>query len=59
MDMGRMPGAAMGFLLGGGITSIPAAIAVFVLVRRAVFAWYLAIAGTGAMIAALIFQATI
>ncbi len=59
MDMGMMPGAAMGFLLGGGITSIPAAIAVFVLVRRAVFMWYLVLAASGAMIAALAFQATI
>lgn len=59
MDMGMMPGAAMGFLLGGGITSIPAAIAVFVLVRRAVFMWYLALAVTGSMLAALIFQATL
>jgi len=59
IDMGMMPGAAMGFLLGGGITCIPAAIAVFVLVRRAVFVWYLALAATGSMIAALIFQATL
>jgi len=59
MDMGMIPGAAMGFLLGGGITSIPAAIAVFVLVRRAVFAWYLGLAAVGAMISALIFQATL
>lgn len=59
MEMGMMPGAAMGFLLGGGITSIPAAIAVFVLVRRAVFIWYLGLAATGAMIAAIAFQATL
>lgn len=59
MDMGMMPGAAMGFLLGGGITCIPAAIAVFVLVRRAVFGWYLALAATGSMLAALAFQATL
>ncbi len=56
MDMGMAPGAALGFLLGGGITSIPAAIAVFVLVRRAVFGWYLLLAATGAMLAASIYQ---
>ncbi len=59
IEMGMMPGAAMGFLLGGGITCIPAAIAVFVLVRRAVFLWYLTLATTGSMIAALVFQATL
>lgn len=59
IDMGMMPGAAMGFLLGGGITCIPAAIAVFVLVRRAVFVWYLVLATTGSMMAAIIFQAAL
>lgn len=59
MDMGMAPGAAMGFLLGGGITSIPAAIAVFVLVRRMVFLWYMVLALIGAMGAALIFQLTL
>jgi len=59
MDMGMAPGAAMGFLLGGSITSIPAAIAVFVLVRRAVFAWYLLLAVSGSMIAATLYQFSI
>ncbi|MBT4889466.1 MAG: permease [Rhodospirillales bacterium] len=59
MDMGMAPGAAMGFLLGGGITCIPAAIAVFVLVRRAVFGWYLLLATTGAMLSATIYQLSI
>lgn len=56
LDMGMAPGAAMGFLLGGGITSIPAAIAVFVLVRRTVFLWYVALAIIGATGAAAIYQ---
>ncbi len=57
IDMGMAPGAALGFLLGGGITSIPAAIAVFVLVRRAVFLWYLLLAAVGSIIAATLYQA--
>jgi uncharacterized protein len=56
MEMGMAPGAAMGFLLGGGITCIPAAVAVFVLVRRMVFVWYMVLAMIGAMTAAVLFQ---
>ncbi len=59
IDMGMAPGAAMGFLLGGGITSIPASIAVFVLVRRAVFGWYLLLAVVGSMLAATLYQFSI
>ena len=42
MEFGMAPGAAMGFMVAGGITSIPASMAVFALVRKSVFAWYLA-----------------
>jgi uncharacterized membrane protein YraQ (UPF0718 family) len=44
MDMGMTPGAAMAFLIAGGITSIYASVAVFALVRSAVFAWYISLA---------------
>jgi hypothetical protein len=44
MDMGMTPGAAMAFLIAGGITSLYASIAVFAVVRGAVFLWYLALA---------------
>lgn len=44
MDMGMTPGAAMAFLIAGGVTSLYASVAVFALVRPAVFAWYLALA---------------
>lgn len=37
IDAGMAPGAAMAFLIGGGITSIPAAMAVFALVRKPLF----------------------
>lgn len=42
VEMGMAPGAAMGFMLAGGVTSIPAALAVFALVKRSVFALYIA-----------------
>lgn len=46
MDMGMTPGAAMAFLIAGGVTSLYASIAVFALVRPAVFTLYLALAIT-------------
>ncbi len=58
MEMGMAPGAAMGFLLGGGVTSIPAAIAVYVLARPAVFVWYILLAMVGSISAAMIYQLT-
>jgi uncharacterized membrane protein YraQ (UPF0718 family) len=59
IEMGMAPGAALAFLLAGGITSIPAAIAVWVLVRVRVFAWYLALAASGSLLAGLIYQAVV
>ncbi|MHA1565990.1 MAG: permease [Alphaproteobacteria bacterium] len=56
IDMGMAPGAALAFLLAGGITSIPAAIAVWVLVRPAVFGWYLTLAVSGSLLAGLAYQ---
>ena len=38
MAKGMAPGAAMAFLVGGGVTSIPAALAVWGVARRTVFA---------------------
>lgn len=56
LDLGMAPGAAMGFLIAGSVTSIPAAMAVFALVRWPVFLWYLALALTGSTIAAYAYQ---
>ena len=56
MDKGMSPGAAMAFLVGGGVTSIPAALAVWAVARRTVFAAYLALATLGALLAGLAFQ---
>jgi uncharacterized membrane protein YraQ (UPF0718 family) len=57
IDMGMAPGAGLGFMVAGGVTSIPAAMAVFALVRHPVFAWYLAWGLTGSLAFAYSFQA--
>jgi uncharacterized membrane protein YraQ (UPF0718 family) len=44
IDLGMSPGAAMAFLVSGGITSLYASVAVFALVRLPVFTWYLCLA---------------
>jgi uncharacterized membrane protein YraQ (UPF0718 family) len=57
MEKGMAPGAAMAFLVGGGVTSIPAALAVFGIARLSVFAAYLALATVGALLSGLVYQA--
>jgi hypothetical protein len=59
VDAGMDPGAAMAFLIAGGVSSIPAAIAVFALVRLPVFAAYLLLAFIGAVISGLLFSMVI
>ncbi|MEQ5869637.1 permease [Sagittula sp. NFXS13] len=53
LNMGMADGAAMSFMLAGGVSSIPAAIAVWALVKPRVFAAYLGFALTGAVLAGL------
>lgn len=53
---GMAPGAALAFLVAGGVTSIPAAIAVFALVKRPVFLLYLGLALSGSLMAGLSYQ---
>jgi len=53
LDQGMAPGAAMSFMIAGGVSCIPAAIAVWALVRPRVFAAYICIAVTGAVLAGL------
>ncbi len=57
IDKGMAPGAAMAFLVGGGVTSIPAALAVFGIARGEVFAVYLALATIGALLTGIAYQA--
>lgn len=59
MQMGMAPGAALTFLIAGGVTSLPASMAVFALVRRPVFFWYLALAALGSLAAGFTYQAVL
>jgi hypothetical protein len=49
LEVGMLPGAGLAFMIGGGVTSIPAAMAVFVTVNRSVFLLYIALGLAGAM----------
>ena len=57
VDLGMAPGAGLAFMVAGGVTSVPAAMAVFALVRRPVFLWYLALGLTGSLAAGTAYQA--
>jgi len=56
LEMGMTPGAAMAFITAGAVSSIPAAIAVFALVKKPVFALYLSLGLIGSMISAWLYQ---
>lgn len=56
MGQGMAPGAGMAFLVAGGVSSLPAAIAVWALVKKEVFLLYLGIALTGSFVIGLTFQ---
>jgi uncharacterized membrane protein YraQ (UPF0718 family) len=56
IENGMTPAAALTFMLAGAMTSIPAAIAVFSLVKRALFIWYVSLALVGAMAAGWAYQ---
>jgi len=51
LEQGMAPGAAMSFVIAGGVSCIPAAVAVWALVKPRVFASYLFFAFSGAMLA--------
>lgn len=57
VSLGMSPAAGLGFMLGGGATSIPAMLAVYALVRPTVFGWYLAFAAAGALLASYAYAA--
>ncbi len=56
LAQGMAPGAGMAFLVGGGVTSIPAAIAVHAVARRPVFVAYLGFSVLGALVTGLGWQ---
>ncbi|GAB4284054.1 MAG: hypothetical protein Kow0058_03110 [Roseovarius sp.] len=57
LAQGMSNGAAMSFVIAGGVSCIPAAIAVWALVKPRVFAAYLGLAVTGAVLAGIGWQA--
>jgi len=57
LAQGMSDGAAMSFVIAGGVSCIPAAIAVWALVKPRVFAAYIAFAFIGAVLAGLAWQA--
>jgi uncharacterized membrane protein YraQ (UPF0718 family) len=57
LTQGMSQGAAMSFVIAGGVSCIPAAIAVWALVKPRIFAAYLGFALIGAIVAGLIWQA--
>lgn len=56
MEQGMAPGAALAFLVAGGVTSIPAAIAVWALAKKQVFIAYIGFALLGSVTVGLVFQ---
>ncbi len=56
VEQGMAPGAGLAFLVAGGVTSLPAAIAVWALVKRPVFALYVVLALVGSFASGVLFQ---
>ncbi|WP_371226007.1 permease [Roseovarius sp. 2305UL8-3] len=56
MDHGMSPGAAMGFLVSGGVVSIWGAMAIFPVLRLKPFVLYLALAVSGSLMVAYVFD---
>ncbi len=53
MQMGMSPGAGLAFMTAGAVSSIPAALAVYALVRRPVFLLYILMGFVGSVLAGL------
>lgn len=56
IDIGMTPAAAMAFINAGAVSSVPAAIAVWALVKKPVFMLYLSFGLIGAMFSAWVYQ---
>ena len=57
LDQGMSPGAAMSFVIAGGVSCIPAAVAVWALVKPRIFVSYIALAMIGSVGAGLAWAA--
>jgi len=56
MEQGMSNGAAMSFMIAGAVSSVPAMAAVWSLVRKPVFAAYLGLGVSGAIVSGILFQ---
>ena len=56
IEQGMAPGAGLAFLVAGGVTSLPAAIAVWALVKPRVFGLYILLSLSGAFASGVAFQ---
>lgn len=56
LELGMTPGAALSFVTAGAVSSIPAALAVYALVERSVFALYLFLGLAGSIGAGYLYQ---
>ena len=56
LSSGMTPGAAMAFMTAGAVSSIPAALAVYALVRRSVFGLYILLGLVGSLLAGYGYQ---
>lgn len=59
IEMGMAPGAGLAFLTAGAVTSLPAAMAVFALVRWPVFVLYLVLGLLGSLLSGYGYQAVL
>lgn len=59
MTQGMSAGAAMAFMIAGAVSSIPAMLAVWSLVKPRVFATYLSLGVVGAILSGVVFQTVI
>ncbi|MFQ6021809.1 MAG: permease [Acidiferrobacterales bacterium] len=57
IDLGMSQAGALAFMIAGGVTSIPAAMSVFALVRAPIFLWYLTLALAGSVMVGYGYQA--
>ena len=55
LQMGMSPGAGLAFMTAGDVSSIPAALAVYALVRRSVFMLYILLGFIGSVMAGLVY----
>ena len=55
LELGMSPGAALSFITAGAVSSIPAALSVYALVRRSVFALYIIVGMVGSLFAGYLY----